>query len=69
MSPRTPRLTAVEVIKILKLHGFVEASQEGSHKKFFNPKTRRIAIVPFHKGKELPIGTLKSIEKQAGITF
>lgn len=69
MSPKTPRLTAKEVIRILKDHGFVEASQNGSHLKMFNPATRRIAIVPVHSGKILPIGTLASIQKQADVRF
>ncbi len=47
----------------------MEASQEGSHIKMLNPETRRIAIVPYHQGKDLPIGTLKSIERQSGIKF
>jgi len=69
MAPKTPRLTAKEVLKILKQHGFVESNQAGSHLKMFNPKTRRVAIVPIHFGKQIPIGTLKAIEKQAGIKF
>lgn len=69
MSPKTPRLTASEVITILKDQGFLEVGQEGSHIKFFNSETRRIAIVPYHKGRIIPIGTLKSIEKQANIKF
>jgi predicted RNA binding protein YcfA (HicA-like mRNA interferase family) len=69
MSPRTPRLTATEIVKILQRHGFVKASQVGSHLKLFNPETRRIAIVPMHQGKVLPIGTIKAIEKQANIQF
>jgi len=67
--PKTPRLNAQEVIRLLKANGLVEVSQAGSHKKFFNPQSRRIAIVPVHAGKQLPIGTLKSIEKQAGVVF
>lgn len=69
MSPKKRRLTALEVIAILTKHGFVKASQTGSHLKLFNPQTRRIAIVPVHAGKTLPIGTLKSIEKQSGFQF
>ena len=69
MSPKTPRINAAEVIQKLKRAGFLEASQSGSHLKLFNPVTRRIAIVPVHAGKTLPIGTLKSIEKQSGVQF
>ena len=69
MSSRTPRLTAKQVIKQLKAAGFVEVSQTGSHLKLFNVETRRTAIVPIHSSKIIPVGTLKSIEKQANIQF
>ncbi len=69
MSPKSPRLTAKEVVKQLKHHGFIEISQAGSHLKLFNGQTQRTAIVPIHQGKIIPIETLKAIEKQSGITF
>jgi hypothetical protein len=34
---------------------------------FYNPETKRLVVVPFHK-KELPKGTLLENLKQAGIT-
>ncbi|MGB5596452.1 MAG: type II toxin-antitoxin system HicA family toxin [Crocosphaera sp.] len=58
MSQRSPRLTAREVIKQLKKYGFVEVSQTGSHLKLFNPETQKTAIVPIHKGKMIPLGTI-----------
>ena len=69
MSPRTPRLTAKQIIKQLKKAGFTEIGQTGSHLKLFNRETRRIAIVPVHSSKIIPVGTLKAIEKQADIKF
>ena len=69
MSPRTPRLTAKQVIKQLKKAGFIKIGQTGSHQKLFNRKTRRTAIVPIHNSKIIPLGTLKAIEKQAGVFF
>lgn len=69
MSPRTPRLTAKQVIKQLKKAGFREISQTGSHLKLFNQETQRTAIVPIHSSKVIPIGTLKAIEKQGDIKF
>ena len=69
MSSKSPRLTAKQATKQLKAAGFVEASQSGSHLKLFNPESRRTAIVPIHSSKVIPIGTLKSIEKQSGIKF
>lgn len=69
MSPKSPRLNAKQVIAQLKDAGFVEVSQSGSHLKLFNVETRRTAIMPVHTSKVLPLGTLKSIEKQADIKF
>ena len=69
MSPRTPRLTAKQVIKQLKKAGFTEINQTGSHLKLFNREIRRTAIVPIHSSKIIPVGTLKAIEKQADIKF
>ena len=55
-----------EVIRVPQEHGFVFVSQKGSHTKYRNA-TGRIAIFP-HPKKELPIGTTRSIIRQAGLT-
>jgi len=55
-----------KVIDILLADGFIFISQKGSHQKF--SKGDRTVIVPAPK-KEIPIGTLKSISRQAGINF
>jgi len=69
MSQKSPRLTARDIIKQLKKQGFIEISQTGSHLKLFNPATHKTAIVPIHKGKIIPIGTIKAIAKQSGVNF
>jgi predicted RNA binding protein YcfA (HicA-like mRNA interferase family) len=48
--------------------GFVEATRRGSHVKFVKegPDGVRTAIVPDHR--EVAIGTLRSILRQAGLT-
>lgn len=60
--PMTPR----EIIKLLNQNGFIEMSQNGSHKKLFNEKMNKTIIVPYHS-KELKKGTEQSILKQAGL--
>jgi predicted RNA binding protein YcfA (HicA-like mRNA interferase family) len=60
------RLSSTAVIRVLKQHGYSRANQKGSHAKFKN-STGRIAVVP-HPKKELPIGTTRSIIRQAGLT-
>ncbi len=55
-----------EMIKLLQSFGFIEVSQNGSHKKMFNKETNTTIIVPVHS-KELKKGTEQAILKQAGI--
>jgi len=59
-------MSSREVIKRLKEDGWYEVAHEGSHKQFKHPtKSGRVTVT--HPVKDLPIGTLRSIEKQAGI--
>ncbi len=62
LSPMTPR----EIIKLLESRGFVLDRVKGSHHIYLQPETGLRAVVPLHK-KDLPIGTMLSILKQAGI--
>jgi len=55
-----------EVIKILELAGFKIKRQTGTHLIMRN--NGKVAVIPIHH-KTIPIGTLKSIEKQSGIKF
>ncbi|MBI3618984.1 type II toxin-antitoxin system HicA family toxin [Candidatus Peregrinibacteria bacterium] len=55
-----------EVEHILLEHGFLEKRQTGSHRIFFHPEKRKVIPVPMGR-KDLPIGTLRSILKGAGI--
>ncbi len=57
-----------EVIKILEKDGWYEVSCVGDHHHFKHPsKPGRVTVT--HPRKDFPIRTLKSIEKQAGLTF
>ncbi|MDE2290880.1 MAG: type II toxin-antitoxin system HicA family toxin [Elusimicrobia bacterium] len=67
MSARFPRLKAREIIRVLRTHGFLLAATKGSHQKWRNNATEKQVIVPYHAGKELPLGTLKSIIEGSGI--
>jgi len=67
MARKLPRLKADEVTQILKQHGFILISQRGSHQKWYHQNTGKKAIVPYHQGKQLPLGTLKSIIEGSGI--
>jgi len=53
-------------VKFTDMARFLLKSQKGSHQKFSNGQ--RTVIVPAGR-KEIPIGTLKSISRQAGIGY
>lgn len=57
-----------EVLQMLKADGWYEVSCVGDHHQFKHPlKKGRVTLT--HPVKDIPIGTLKSIEKQSGIKF
>ena len=55
-----------DVIKELKKQGWYEVTQVGSHKQFKHATGKGRVTVP-HPSRDIPIGTLKSIERQAGL--
>jgi predicted RNA binding protein YcfA (HicA-like mRNA interferase family) len=66
MSPSAyPRLSGSEVVKALGKLGFEAVGTRGSHCKV--RKGSATAIVPLHK--ELAVGTLASVLRQAGVTL
>ena len=67
MREKLPRLRASEVITVLKANGYSLVSQRGSHQKWRHANSGKQVIVPIHKGKQLPLGTLKSIIQGSGI--
>jgi predicted RNA binding protein YcfA (HicA-like mRNA interferase family) len=55
-----------EVISVLQADGWVQVAQRGSHVQFKHPTKKGRVTVP-HPERDIPIGTLKSIEKQSGL--
>jgi len=55
-----------EVIKMLKADGWVLVAVDGDHYQFKHPTKAGRVTVP-HPVKDLPIGTVKSIERQSGV--
>ncbi|MEP7349422.1 MAG: type II toxin-antitoxin system HicA family toxin [Sphingorhabdus sp.] len=53
-----------EVLRLLKAAGWKEVRQTGSHKHLRHSDVPGTVTVP-HPKSDLPIGTLKSIERQA----
>ena len=61
-------MSSQEVIRILKGNGWYEVNHVGSHKQFKHAQIAGRVTVP-HPKRDIPIGTLKSIEKQSGLKF
>lgn len=66
MGEKLPAVKSSELIKTLERAGFREVSRSGSHVKL--RRSSQIAIVPDHGAHDVPIGTLRSILKQADIS-
>ena len=64
---RLPTLKPQRLIKILYKLGFVKIRQEGSHI-FFKHSDGKITVVPFHKGKDIGRGLLRSILNDIKLT-
>jgi len=59
-------MTSAAIIKALEADGWSEVAHKGSHKQFKHPtKTGRVTVP--NPVKDMPIGTLRSIEKQNGV--
>ncbi|MCF6293425.1 MAG: type II toxin-antitoxin system HicA family toxin [Robiginitomaculum sp.] len=57
-----------QIIKALKKNGWFEVAQKGSHVQFKHSKKKGRVTVP-HPKKDLPKGTVTSIERQSGLKF
>ncbi len=55
-----------DIIAKLVEDGWVQVAQKGSHLQFKHPVKHGRVTVP-HPKADIPLGTLKSIEKQAGL--
>jgi predicted RNA binding protein YcfA (HicA-like mRNA interferase family) len=67
MKQDLPSLKPKEVIIALEQAGFSLKRQTGSHAVLYKPDIRRPISVPIHP-KDLPIGTLRAIIRQANLT-
>ena len=67
MGERIRRMDAKQVEKILKQYGFRLVSQKGSHRKWRNVERNLQVVVPYHKSRDLPLGTLRNILVNADI--
>jgi len=68
MSPKTPVVTGPELVRALKKAGFIERRQKGSHLHMFRDSDKRRVTIPVHARRNIPIGTLKAILKDADVS-
>ncbi len=69
MSEKLPRVDCQELIRALKQAGFVEQRQKGSHLHLRRASDNKRVTVPIHKGRTLPVGTLRGILRDADISI
>jgi predicted RNA binding protein YcfA (HicA-like mRNA interferase family) len=55
-----------DIISALQRDGWVQVAQKGSHVQLKHPAKPGRVTVP-HPKRDIPLGTLKSIERQAGL--
>jgi predicted RNA binding protein YcfA (HicA-like mRNA interferase family) len=55
-----------DIISALKEDGWIQVAQKGSHVQFKHPVKPGRVTVP-HPKRDIPIGTFRSIEKQASL--
>jgi predicted RNA binding protein YcfA (HicA-like mRNA interferase family) len=68
MSPKLKRVKPRELVRALKKAGFTEQRQRGSHLRMWRETDKCLVIVPMHKGRDVPTGTLRGILRDASIS-
>jgi predicted RNA binding protein YcfA (HicA-like mRNA interferase family) len=64
-----PRVTAAQLLRALRRAGWVEFRQTGSHRHLVHPdQPGKLGTIAVHAGQTVPLGTLKAILAQAGLT-
>ena len=64
MPPSLPHVSGTEAVRALQKLGFISIRQKGSHVMMRRGSTG--CVVPLHR--ELKLGTLSGVLKQAGVT-
>lgn len=57
-----------DVLAALRADGWVEVARKGSHLQLKHPTKPGRVTLP-HPKRDLPLGTLRSIERQAGLSL
>ena len=67
MSPRLPRVTAAQVLRVLRQRGFAEVRASGSHRILRNDEGKLVTL-PYHTGQILHPKLLQSILRDADLS-
>jgi len=59
-------MNSADIIRLLQADGWFEVARKGSHAQFKHRDKQGRVTVPLPK-RDIPIGTLRSIEKQSGL--
>jgi predicted RNA binding protein YcfA (HicA-like mRNA interferase family) len=68
MSPRLPRVTAIELVRALERDGWQHHHQTGSHQVLRHPSKLGQVVVPMHVGQTIGPGLLGKTLKDAGLS-
>jgi len=61
------RVKVRDVIRQLEALGWTLMRTRGSHRQYRHPNKYAVVTVPGKPGDDLPIGTLKNVQKKAGL--
>lgn len=65
---RLPRLNGRQALRVLQRGGYAITHVRGSHYYLRKPGASNLVVVPVHGSRDLPLGTLRSILRQARLT-
>jgi predicted RNA binding protein YcfA (HicA-like mRNA interferase family) len=68
MNPRLARVTGQQLVRALEKAGYEQQRQRGSHVRLKRSSDGRRVTVPLHARRQIPIGTLRAILRDADIT-
>jgi predicted RNA binding protein YcfA (HicA-like mRNA interferase family) len=66
--PRLPTVTGPELVRVLERAGWECVRMRGSHAVMIHRDVSSTVPVPTHAGRDLPLGTLRAILRETGIS-
>lgn len=69
MSEKLPRVDCQQLVRALERAGFEKQRQRGSHLHMLRSSDHKRVTVPVHRGRILPVGTLRAILRDADISI